>query len=100
MHRAAYPGGTAMFRLSANLAVYLHRGTIDFRKNINGLSALVEHHDGRLEIGPLANLPVVRDLVTDMREFFDKSSHQYITIRECAQYLGLDPDEVDAVLNG
>src|SRR4051812_42800648 len=25
--------------------------------------------DGRLEIGPLANLPVVRDLVTDMREF-------------------------------
>ena len=28
--------------------------------------------DGRLEIGPLHNLPVVRDLVTDMREFFDK----------------------------
>jgi fumarate reductase iron-sulfur subunit len=28
--------------------------------------------DGRLEIGPLANLPVIRDLVTDMREFFDK----------------------------
>jgi len=28
-----------MFRLSANLAVYLHRGTIDFRKSINGLSA-------------------------------------------------------------
>ena len=28
--------------------------------------------DGRLEIGPLANLPIVRDLVTDMREFFDK----------------------------
>lgn len=28
--------------------------------------------DGRLEIGPLANLPVVRDLVTDMRAFFDK----------------------------
>ena len=28
--------------------------------------------DGRLEIAPLANLPVVRDLVTDMREFFDK----------------------------
>ena len=25
-----------------------------------------------LEIGPLANLPIVRDLVTDMREFFDK----------------------------
>jgi len=26
----------------------------------------------RLEIGPLRNLPVIRDLVTDMREFFDK----------------------------
>jgi fumarate reductase iron-sulfur subunit len=26
----------------------------------------------RLEIAPLANLPIVRDLVTDMREFFDK----------------------------
>ena len=28
--------------------------------------------DGALEIGPLRNLPVIRDLVTDMREFFDK----------------------------
>src|SRR4051794_11129431 len=28
--------------------------------------------DGKLEIAPLANLPVVRDLVTDMREFFEK----------------------------
>ena len=28
--------------------------------------------DGRLEIAPLSNLPVVRDLVTDMSEFFDK----------------------------
>jgi len=28
--------------------------------------------DNRLEIGPLHNLPVIRDLVTDMREFFDK----------------------------
>lgn len=28
--------------------------------------------DGRLQIGPLANLPVIRDLTTDMREFFDK----------------------------
>jgi fumarate reductase iron-sulfur subunit len=25
-----------------------------------------------MEIGPLRNLPVIRDLVTDMREFFDK----------------------------
>ena len=29
-------------------------------------------HGDRLEVGPLKNLPVIRDLVTDMREFFDK----------------------------
>jgi fumarate reductase iron-sulfur subunit len=28
--------------------------------------------DGTLEVAPLANLPVVKDLVSDMREFFDK----------------------------
>jgi len=28
--------------------------------------------DDRLELAPLRNLPVVKDLVTDMREFFDK----------------------------
>jgi fumarate reductase iron-sulfur subunit len=28
--------------------------------------------DDRLKIGPLKNLPIIRDLVTDMREFFDK----------------------------
>ena len=28
--------------------------------------------DGTLELAPLANMPVVRDLVADMREFFDK----------------------------
>jgi fumarate reductase iron-sulfur subunit len=28
--------------------------------------------DDSLQIGPLKNLPVIRDLVTDMREFFDK----------------------------
>lgn len=28
--------------------------------------------DGRIEIAPLANLPVVRDLVTDMTPFFEK----------------------------
>ena len=27
---------------------------------------------GNLEVSPLRNLPVIRDLVTDMREFFDK----------------------------
>jgi fumarate reductase iron-sulfur subunit len=28
--------------------------------------------EGRLEIGPLANLPVIRDLATDMKPFFEK----------------------------
>jgi fumarate reductase iron-sulfur subunit len=28
--------------------------------------------DNRIELRPLANLPVIRDLVCDMREFFDK----------------------------
>jgi fumarate reductase iron-sulfur subunit len=28
--------------------------------------------DGRLEVRPLANLPLIRDLVTDMQVFFDK----------------------------
>ena len=32
---------------------------------------------GVLEIAPLANLPIVRDLVTDMRTFFDKWSRAH-----------------------
>ncbi|HVG05564.1 MAG TPA: 2Fe-2S iron-sulfur cluster-binding protein [Burkholderiaceae bacterium] len=32
----------------------------------------VAGEEGTLRIGPLANLPVIRDLATDMREFFDK----------------------------
>ncbi len=28
--------------------------------------------NGKLELAPLSNLPVVKDLVTDMRDFFDK----------------------------
>ncbi len=31
-----------MFRLNADLKVYLHREAVDFRKSINGLAALVE----------------------------------------------------------
>lgn len=47
---------------------------------VNGLArwtcrthvAKVVGDDGRLEIAPLANLPVVKDLATDMSAFFDK----------------------------
>ena len=35
-----------MFRLDADLKVYLHREAIDFRKSINGLAALVEESMG------------------------------------------------------
>lgn len=35
-----------MFRLNPELAVWLHREAIDFRKSINGLAALVEHELG------------------------------------------------------
>ena len=31
-----------MFRLGADLKIYVHRDAVDFRKNITGLSALVE----------------------------------------------------------
>jgi transposase len=31
-----------MFRLAADLKVYLHRDAVDFRKSINGLATLVE----------------------------------------------------------
>lgn len=32
-----------LFRFDAGLRVYVHREAVDFRKSINGLSALVEH---------------------------------------------------------
>jgi fumarate reductase iron-sulfur subunit len=32
---------------------------------------------GKLEIAPLSNLPVIKDLVTDMTEFFDKWARAY-----------------------
>ena len=35
-----------MFRLDEGLKVYLHREAVDFRKNINGLAALVEQSLG------------------------------------------------------
>lgn len=40
-----------MFRFEAGLKVFLHRDAVDFRKNINGLAALVEQS---LQLDPLA----------------------------------------------
>ncbi|MDW3683216.1 IS66 family insertion sequence element accessory protein TnpB [Cupriavidus sp. CV2] len=40
-----------MFRLDADLRVYLHRGAVDFRLGINGLVALVEQS---MQLDPFA----------------------------------------------
>jgi transposase len=40
-----------MFRLAAELAVFVHRDAVDFRKSINGLAALVEQ---AMRLDPLA----------------------------------------------
>jgi transposase len=40
-----------MFRLDAQLKIYVHREAVDFRKNINGLAALVEQ---ALKLDPFA----------------------------------------------
>lgn len=40
-----------MFTLASDIAVYLHRAPIDFRRGVNGLSALVEHE---LKLDPFA----------------------------------------------
>jgi succinate dehydrogenase iron-sulfur subunit len=62
---------------------------------------------GRLEIAPLANLPIVRDLVVDMREFFDKwarSRGQFTpTARRSDDFAVVKPDspariEADAAI--
>jgi hypothetical protein len=39
-----------------------------------------------------------RELIHKMKEHFLKEKHQYITINEFANYLGLDADEVEKVL--
>jgi fumarate reductase iron-sulfur subunit len=54
-----------------------------------------------LQIGPLRNLPVVRDLVTDMREFFDKwarAKGQFASTRTKQEdFAVVKPDSTDRV---
>jgi len=45
-------GGLAMFGVTPSRVVYVHRSAIDFRKNINGLAALVEQE---LKLDPFAD---------------------------------------------
>ena len=39
-----------------------------------------------------------RYLIKKMKDYYLKESHQYITIKEFCDYLGLDKDEVEDVL--
>ena len=39
-----------------------------------------------------------RYLIKKMKEHFLKESHQYVTIKEFSDYLGLDTDEVEKLL--
>ncbi|MES1924022.1 2Fe-2S iron-sulfur cluster-binding protein [Salinisphaera sp. T31B1] len=53
--------------------------------------------NGRLEIAPLANLPVIKDLVTDMAPFFDKwrdAGGTYVgsTEDKTAEFAVVEPD--------
>jgi transposase len=43
-----------MFRLDADLKVYVHREAVDFRKNVTGLAALVE----QLGLDPFARVRI------------------------------------------
>lgn len=40
-----------------------------------------------------------RYLIKQIKEELNKKSHQYVTIKECADYLGLDPEELSKELN-
>ncbi|PWS35302.1 succinate dehydrogenase/fumarate reductase iron-sulfur subunit [Falsiroseomonas bella] len=53
--------------------------------------------DGRLELRPLANLPVIRDLATDMAPFFDKWARAKGTFQPKDSADGAVPEEFHVV---
>jgi fumarate reductase iron-sulfur subunit len=53
--------------------------------------------DGRLELRPLANLPVIRDLATDMAPFFDKWTRAKGTFQPKDAADGAVPEEFHVV---
>jgi fumarate reductase iron-sulfur subunit len=53
--------------------------------------------DGRLELRPLANLPVIRDLATDMAPFFDKWARAKGTFQPKDSPDGAVPEEFHVV---
>jgi fumarate reductase iron-sulfur subunit len=53
--------------------------------------------DGRLELRPLANLPVIRDLATDMAPFFDKWTRAKGTFQPKDAVDGAVPEEFHVV---
>lgn len=40
-----------------------------------------------------------RYLIKQIKEELNKKSHQYVTIKECANYLGLDPEELAELIH-
>lgn len=40
-----------------------------------------------------------RYLIKQIKEELNKKSHQYVTIKECADYLGLDPEELAELIH-
>jgi fumarate reductase iron-sulfur subunit len=55
--------------------------------------------NGEITIGPLRNLPVIRDLVTDMRTFFDKweraKGHFEGTVSKADDFARIAPDSAE-----
>jgi hypothetical protein len=40
-----------------------------------------------------------RNLLVKIREHFDKQSHQFVTIREFAEYTGLEQEDVEKIIS-
>lgn len=86
-----------MFRLGADLKVYLHREPIDFRAGINGLAVLVQE---TLELDPFA--PAVFAFCNRRRDrikllFFDRSGF-VLVLKRLSEYKFRWPRREAAVL--
>ena len=40
-----------------------------------------------------------RNLLSKIREHFDKQPHQFVTIQEFAEYSGIDREDVEKIIN-
>ena len=87
-----------MFELNPNLAVYLYRDHIDFRKNINGLAALVEHD---LALDPFADaLYVFGNRRRDRVKILGWSRNGFIWPRDNQRVMELTVQQLHWLLEG